>query len=158
MTSPTLVHANHVMVAKAWLATCPDLPPNKVATTLPEVEKWADTGFITVGPIFPGTPGRYAAERGPVIQINTYAVFSTQTKRPNYGRANDLAEIILNYSYLWEVPTVTLPPGVKPVHLRSIYPVTEVYEVPEPDNGVAHYAVDMALGWMETGPMVGIEG
>lgn len=156
--SNDLVHANTTLVTQAWLATIAALTGVLVASTLPAVEKWTSTGAITVGPTFPGVPERYAPLRHPIVQVDCWAVFTPNSKKLNHGLANHLAEVVLNASYEWDVPAITLPVGVKPVHLGQIYPVSGVRWVPDPDTNFAHYAVDLHVGWVEQGAMTGVNG
>lgn len=157
MTAP-LKYASTFLVATAWLRQCVDGLADIVATSLPSTDKWETTGFVTCGPQFAGVPELYSPMRRPVVQVDCWAVFPGQTKKRNDGLANDLAERVVNASYLWTGnPTdVTLPPGVKPVHTTMIYPVSEVRWVPDPDPGMAHYAVDMHIGWIEQGAIAGV--
>jgi hypothetical protein len=150
-SSSSLLHANSTMVAKAWAASIPELD-GIVGTSLPDISKWASSGFVTVGPVFPGTPGRYLPERGPVITFDAWAA-NARSKKVPWGRANNLAEILVNATYR-DVPAVTMPAGFKPVFLEMVYPVSEVREVPEPQSNYAHYSVDIFVGWIEQNPDV----
>jgi hypothetical protein len=159
VTAP-LKHASTFLVAQAWLRQCVEGLSGIVASSLPKADTWALTGFVTCGPQFGGVPEMYVPLRRPVIQVDCWAIFPNQTKKRNDGLANDLAERVVNASYEWtgDPVDVTLPPGVKPVHLSMIYPVSEVRWVPDPDPGMAHYAVDMHVGWIEQGAIAGAAG
>jgi hypothetical protein len=157
-SSDDLMHADTSLVTKAWLATISALAGVQIASTLPAVEKWVAKGAITVGPTFPGIPELYAPLRHPIVQIDCWAVFTPNSKKLNHGLANHLAEVVLNASYEWDVPAITMPPGIRPVHLGQVYPVSEIRWVPDPDTNFAHYAVDLHVGWVEQGAMTGVNG
>lgn len=159
-----LVHANNTVVMLAWLATLP-LPANSVGTSLPEVEKWYDTGFVVVGPAVgsgafgiganSGSANIYIPERKPVITIDCYAA-RRNSEKPDLGRANNLAEIILNGAYYppgTAMPELVLKPGVKPVWLESVFPLSEPRPIPEPATNFARFSLDMAIHWIERLPV-----
>jgi hypothetical protein len=149
-------HANTTLVTLAWLKTLPGITADMVGPTRPQVEKWASTGFISIGPSFPGTSELYLPFRRPIVQIDFWAV-TPNSKVPNHPRANELGEIVMNgvYRDLYGSPPITLPAGINPAYVTTIYAVSEVRPVPEPQSNFAHYAVDMHVGWMEQGPVAG---
>lgn len=147
-------HANTPLVAAAWLATITGLPAGSIGISRPPVDKWPAAGFVSLGPIFTaaretnGPPLRW-----PIVQIDCVAV-RPNSKKPNYFAAADLAEIVWHATLL-EPPALTLPIGVNPVHLSTLYAITEPEQVPEPDTGFAHYSIDVCVGWIEQGPVTG---
>lgn len=157
------VHANATTVALAWLRTLPGLPvgtdgSKQVAATLPHVGKWAGTGFVTVGPIFPGAPERYVPLQHPVVQFDFWAVHAN-SKKPNFSVANNLAEIVraAAESNMWsDPPELTLPPGVPPVWISGIDVVRGIVNVP--DENYAHYTMDIHIGWIERDALAGVSG
>lgn len=156
-----LMHANATIIARAWLAQLSGVPVDgsgrpQVATTLPDVEKWAATGFITVGPIFPGTPERYVPLQHPVVQVDCWAVFRN-SKTPDFGTANELAEVVRAAADLTMVeppPVLTLPPQVRPVWLSHTEVIRGVTRVP--DELYAHYSLDLHIGWIERDALAGV--
>jgi hypothetical protein len=94
------------VVAMAWLRSITGLE-NIVASDLPEVAKWADTGFVTVGPVVGGGGALsaavsgaelYAPLRHPIVQVDCWAAFRN-SKKINHGSATRLAELVLNATY-----------------------------------------------------------
>jgi hypothetical protein len=163
-TAPSaLKHASATLVALAWLETITGLPTGsngkkQIATTLPPVERWKDTGFITVGPLFPGTPEMYVPLEHPIVQFDCWAVHRN-SKAPNDGLANELAESIreaANATMFDAPPEVTLKPGVRPVWLSQVYIVRGVVRVP--DDHYAHYTLDVHIGWIERNALAGVAG
>lgn len=161
-TGGLLKHASAVIVARAWLETIADIPEvggrKQVATTLPPLAKWADTGFVTVGPIFPGTPEAYVPLQHPVVQFDCWAAHP-HSKKPHDGLANELAEVIRAAAdaNMWEPPPVlTLPSDVRPVWLSSTTVVSGVVRVP--DENYAHYSLDVHIGWIERDALAGVAG
>jgi hypothetical protein len=153
------------VVAMAWLRSITGLE-NIVASDLPEVAKWADTGFVTVGPVVGGGGALSAAASGaelyvplrhPIVQVDCWAAFRN-SKKINHGSATRLAELVLNATYTDFPVSVTLPAGVAPVHLTPVYPVSEVRgPIPDPNN-YAHYQLDLHIGWITQGAIPGVVG
>lgn len=145
------LHANTALVAQAWLTTL--FPAAMVGSTLPEPAKWAATGFVKVGPVVGGSVNIYVPERHPVVQVDCYATWPNSEK-VNRAQANDLAETIRAACYL-PVPAVTLRNTVKPVHLSSVYPITEPRELAEPATNFGRYTLDIHIGWIEQDTVIG---
>jgi len=156
-------HANSTTVALAWLRTIPGVPlgddgSKQVAASLPHVGKWAATGFITVGPIFPGAPERYVPLQHPVIQFDFWAVHAN-SKKPNFSVANNLAEIVraAAETNMWsDPPELELPPGVSPVWISGIDVIRGIVHVPDPSY--AHFTLDVHIGWIERDALAGVIG
>jgi len=157
-----LKHANASVVARAWLEQLADVPRDgsgraQVAMTLPALEKWADTGFITVGPIFPGTPERYVPLQHPIVQVDCWAAWKN-SKKPNY-QANELAEVVREAaeSLMWAAaPVLEMPPDVRPVWLSTVDVIRGVTWVPDPNY--THYSLDLHIGWIERDALAGAVG
>lgn len=149
-----VAHANTALVTATWLATLTDLPAGVVGISRPPVAKWATTGFVSLGPIFAGNREVNGPPlRWPVVQIDCVAVHPN-SKKPNYPVAANLAEIVWHGCQL-EPPALTLPAGVMPVHLSTLFAVSDVRQVPEGETGFAHYSIDVCVGWIEQGPVTG---
>lgn len=147
------VHANTTLVAVAWLQTL-GLPAGKVGTSLPPAAVWESTGFVKVGPTVGGGVNIYVPERHPVVQIDCYATFPGQSEKVNRGLANELAEIVRAACYD-PVPGVTLRAGITPVHLSSVYPISEPRELPEPVTNFGRFTLDLHIGWIEQPTVIG---
>lgn len=147
------VHANSTLVAVAWLQTL-GLPAGKVGTSLPSPAVWDTTGFVVAGPTVGGGVNMYVPERHPVVQIDCYATFPGQSEKVNRGLANELAEVVYNATFA-PVPAVTLRAGIAPVHLSSVYVITEPREIPEPVSNFGRFTLDLHIGWMEQTTVIG---
>jgi hypothetical protein len=156
------------VVAMAWLRSISGLE-NIVASDLPAVEKWASpagNGFVTVGPVVGGGAASqlavaagelYVPLRHPIVQVDCWGAF-LNSKKINHGAASRLAELIFNATYTDFATEITLPPGVAPVHLTPVYPVSDVRgPVPDP-NDYAHYQIDLHIGWITQGAIPGVVG
>lgn len=96
-------HANSELVAQAWLAQLPGFNAGMVGTQVPEkAEQNASlvtSGFATVS-IVGGNPNEYVPERQPVLAVKTYGFSTaTQSRKPPFNIANNLAEIVANSVY-----------------------------------------------------------
>lgn len=152
------LHPSNTQVAVAWLRQVLGLP---AAATLPAVEGWFDTGFVTVPAIAGGNPNPYVPERKPIMQIDTWAAnratstAGSVSRKIPLSKANQLADRILLATYEHQAGTlITLPPGFKDVWIMEVYPVSEVRRIPEPKSSYAHFSVDIALMWIERDPVI----
>lgn len=152
-------HPSSTVVMLAWLRQVAGLAPAGAAASLPDVSAWFDTGFVTVPALAGGAPNAYLPERQPVMQVDTWganrasaAATSVSRKLP-LGLANELADKIVLATYL-PVPELVLPVQFKPVWLESVYPVSEIRKMPEPDTSYAHFSVDIAMNWIEQTPVI----
>lgn len=161
VTGPPITELHHPsgsLVMVAWLRQVVGLA---AAMTLPEPRGWFTTGFATVTPVG-GNPGVYLPERAPVFQVDCWAVnpaaagaVSVSRKIPR-AEANELADRVVMSGYVLSPPEVTLPAQYLPVWIESVIAISEVREVPEPDNSYAHYSVDVQLRWVERAPAVNL--
>lgn len=156
--SGSLMHPSSTQVAVAWLRQIVNLP---AAATLPGVEGWFETGFVTVPATAGGNPNWYVPERQPVMQIDTWganraaAGAKSVSRLPPLSRANQLADAVVLATYQHVPGTLlTLPNGFKDVWLETVYPVSEIRRIPEPDTSFAHFSVDIAMVWIERDPVI----
>lgn len=153
-----LHHPSGTLVMLAWLRQIAQLP---ASVTLPPPEKWFDTGMCTIVPVG-GNPGVYVPERAPVFQVDCWAAnrasagATTVSRKIPHGAANELADKVVLATYALNVPEVALPAQYLPVWIGSAVAISEVREVPEPDNSYAHYSVDVQLRWAERTPAVNL--
>jgi hypothetical protein len=136
------------LVAVAWLAQyVPELTEGMVATTLPaEVAKWLASGFVQVQSIGRGgdidTPERKLA----AVQVSAWAV--TNTGKPAWGKAGQLAAAI---EERLEAPTggpVTLPAQYAPARVLSVYVIGRPRRVEGDPSGYGRFDIDLALDWV----------
>lgn len=139
-------------VAVAWART---LAVPAVATSLPTLDQWpvlagSVRGFVTVDAIVGGA-GRDTALRAPVVSFSTWAAVP-DSDRPQWGAANDLAEIIREQC----VATPFVPVRVqqdayhREAMVLSVWGVApEPRRVPDPDQSRAHYVLDIGMRWIE---------
>lgn len=166
MTAP----ATSLVVAMTWLRTIPAIA-DIVASDLPAVEKWASPdghGFVTVGPVVGGggaspltaTTGTelYVPMRHPIVQVDFWAAFAN-SKKINHGVAQENAGAVWDACYTDFPDEITMPAGVKPVHLTPVYPVSPDLLGPIPDpNNYAHYQLALHIGWIHQGAVPGVVG
>lgn len=155
-----LVRPNATIVAKAWLATIAGIDASRVANELPSREDWQGPidGFVTVTPLV-SSPEIYVPIQHPIVQFDCWGVFGGSSKRPDHGTANDFAERIraaADATTWTDPPEVTLPSGVMPVWLSSVFVVRGVTRVP--DENFAHYSLDVHIGWIEREALAGVSG
>jgi hypothetical protein len=118
----------------AWLRSITGLE-NIVASDLPEVAKWADTGFVTVGPVVGGGGALSAAASGAELYVAAAApdraggllgaFLQLEEDQPRQLRLGWPSWCSTRRTRT-SPPSVTLPAGVAPVHLTPVYPVSEV--------------------------------
>lgn len=158
--SGDLVRPNATTVAKAWLATIAGIEVSRVANELPGRADWPGPidGFITVLPLA-SSPEIYVPIQHPIVQFDCWGAFGGSSKRPDHGTANNFAELIraaADATTWTDPPEVTLPPGVMPVWLSSVFVVRGVTRVP--DENFAHYSLDVHIGWIEREALAGASG
>lgn len=131
------------------------------AAQMPEPSSWLDDGyFIVVGGVVGGTPGLYTPEHAPVVQLDIYAANRAKagsdalSRKIPRGRAESIANQVC-------MRTFTTPPGLeltlranyRPAWLTTIYPVSEVRELPTAEENFARYSADILVGWIEKTPV-----
>jgi hypothetical protein len=153
-----LLHPSSTQVAVAWLRQVLGLP---AAATLPAVDGWFDTGFVTVPATVGGNPNWYITERQPIMQIDAWAAnraaagAKSVSRLPPLSRANQLADAVVYGTYTHEAGVLlTLPDGFKDVWLETVFPVSEIRRIPEQSSGYAHFSVDIAMMWIERDPVI----
>lgn len=152
--------ATTTQVLVAWLRQYAGYPGS--ATTVPKPDEWMDDPgyFVRVAGVVGGTPGLYVPDHGPVVQVEVIAAAraaagakSTSRKIPR-GRAESAMTDICGKTYEFAAGlSLTLPSSMKPVWIESIYPVSEVRELPDPAPNVARYSADIYVGWIERDPV-----
>lgn len=152
--------ATTTQVLLAWLRQAAGYP--NAATVVPELTGWVPNPgyFVRVAGVVGGSPGMYVPDRGPVVQVEVYAAnaaaagaASASRKIPR-GRAEQRMIDICNQTFQFSAGlSLALPAGMKPVWIESIYPVSEVRELPDPAPAVARYSADIFVGWIEQDPV-----
>lgn len=146
-------------VIEAWVKQFAGKP--RCATQLPALDSWiADGYFVLIAGVVGGSPGLYVAERAPIVQLDFYAANRAKagsaalSRKPPRGRAESLGNEIVSQTYATpEGFALTLGAGYRPVYLMSIYPVSEVRELPTADQNLARYSADINVGWIERNPV-----
>lgn len=156
MTNP----ATTTQVVLAWLRQYAGYPGS--ATVVPALVDWADDPgvFVRVAGVVGGSPGLYIPDRGPVVQIETYAAAraaagsaSASRKIPR-GRAEEAMVDICNQTLTFVSGTnLALPGSMRPVWIETIYPVSDVRELPDSGPNMARYSADIFVGWIERDPV-----
>jgi hypothetical protein len=130
--------------------------PDLVGTIVPGPDEdnnlsWGSSGFIQVMAVG-GTPEVHVPLRHSVLSVDTWAANVGRKKAP-WGRANNLAEIVVNSVWdLDELSTVYK----RPVSLPSAYrdalvlnaSATEPQRRPSDEANWAHYGFELTLDWV----------
>jgi hypothetical protein len=132
-----------------WLKSAGHLDA-PAATSRPVGTAWSATGFLVVGVVgdAAGPDSRWEA---PILSVDAWAVTPTSGQAP-WGHSAGLAEIIRQAAKRGLVPSGTLATktGFAPVRINTVWAMSEVRRVPEPDGSAyAHHSVDIGLGWVE---------
>lgn len=130
-------------LAAAGLGTVP------VATSLPDVAAWAETGAVQIDGIV-GTTYRENNLRDMVASYSGWAA-RLDSDKPPYGQANELMEVIRESAF-WDWPSAVElslePAGVySDVVIHAVHPVTEPRRIPDQDQSRAHYTMDFRVVW-----------
>lgn len=148
MSAPVL-RANSELVAQAWLAGVPGLSGQMVATTLPEDNStWAASGFVTLA-VVGGNPAMYTPSRGPVLQVDAWAV-SPSSNKPPWGKAANLGELITAACQSAGAERVVTLPGSFPrARVLSTYMVTEFRRAYGDQGDYARYTANLMVKWVD---------
>lgn len=151
MSGP-LIYVNSELVAVAWVQSLPGMPANRVATELPDLEVWASTGFVTVDTIAGGNPDvDNPVLRRPVVQFSCWAARPESSRRPPWGVAFALAELLVRCTepdseHYAKVVTVREP--FEQATLRDATAISEPRRFPSPDPAShARVTLDVQLTW-----------
>jgi hypothetical protein len=131
------------------------------AAQLPEPSSWLAVGaFIVVAGLVGGTPGLYVPDNAPIVQLDFYAATRAKagsdalSRKPPRGAAESLGNQVCMRTY--STPQgldLSLPANYRPIWLTSIYPVSEVRELPTAAENLARYSADIYVGWIERNPV-----
>ncbi|WP_213451592.1 hypothetical protein [Rhizomonospora bruguierae] len=145
------------LVAVAWCRGVAGIPPGAVATTLPKpgadgVIRWADTGFIQVGPVVGGSMGLEMATRAPVLQISCWATNQGSSKPP-WGKASQLAQLIVDGTYAGQQygkrdVSAHLPDSYAGARVMTAL-ATEPRRFPGDPGSYARYLLELTLNWTD---------
>ena len=151
MSAPVLKPVNSELVAVAWLKTIPGVPAGKVATTLPPVATWQETGFVTLDGIVGGTPHPDAPLYRPVIQLGFWAANAGSSITPPWGSAFILSEYVKRATEVdspYRSAVLSIPNGFEQALVRDVTVMIENrrHPVPSPES-YAHVTMDVMLEW-----------
>lgn len=151
MSAP-LVAVNSELVAVAWALSLPGMPVGGVATELPELAAWASSGFVTIDTIAGGSPDvDTGVLRRPVVQYSCWAARPESSRRPPWGRAFELAELLVrcceaSSEHYAKVVTIRAP--FEQATVRDARAFSEPRRFPSPDPaGHARVTLDVQLTW-----------
>lgn len=152
--------ATTTQVIQAWLRQFAGYPNS--STVVPEPDDWMTTPgyWVRIAGVVGGGMGLYLPENGPVVQLEVVAAAraaagakSTSRKIPR-GRAESAMQEICNRTYTTPAGLdLTLPENMRPVWIETIYPVSDVRELPDPSPNFARYSADIYVGWIERNPV-----
>lgn len=146
---PQSSHAlpTNALAAITWLKSLDGIPSDKVATELPKLEKWEDTGFVQVYVLPAGTPNPDVPIHSPQIQIFTWTA-EPGSNRPPKRKANNLAEVIKNAT--WDHTTFGIlqtPMPYQFVRIMSVRALSDPVEVEADEARFAKYMLDIEINW-----------
>lgn len=122
-----------------------------VGTTVPkDATTWA-SGFVQVG-IVGGVTDIDVPTRKPIVQLDVY-VPSINTTKPQWGRANALAETVVAACYGDESPATVLNLGTgrAGARVQSVYLASEPRRMWNDPGGYARYTFDLVIVWVNAG-------
>lgn len=133
-------------VAVAWLNSLPRLDA-PAATSLPAGTAWSATGFVVVEVVgsahMPDVPSRV-----PILRCHAWALTPNSSSAP-YGHASGIAEIIRDSAWWWTAPVkIATKAGFARALIESVWPVSELQRITDPDASRAHYIVDIGMRWV----------
>lgn len=119
-----------------------------VGTTLPEDKTTWKDGFVQVS-VVGGSPDIDVPTRRPVLQIDCW-VPSINSSKPQWGRANTIAEQIIDALYVTSNTGTQLSLGTsfKGAYIQSGYAVGEPRRISNDPAGHARYTLDITLTWV----------
>ncbi len=160
MTAPGTADPTTTQIMVAWLRQYAGYPAS--ATTVPEPDSWMGSPgyFVCVAGVVGGSPGLDVPDHGPVVQVEVVAALraaagakSTSRKIPR-GIAESQMTQICRHTYASPPGLdLTLPNPMRPIWIETIYPVSEVRELPDPQANFARYSADIYVGWIERNPV-----
>jgi len=141
---------NNELVAKAWLQTLNGVPPNSVATRLPQDNRtWAASGFVQIADIG-GSSNLYYELHEPVYRIDVYATsLNPDSDKSPWNKANQLATIIqrATYDQAQVKRTLALPSGYRNARVLEAQVLNEPTRHPDPGS-YAVYGIELLLHWI----------
>ena len=146
---PTLLKPDSELVTQAWLATLPGFSSAMVASLLPtDTSTWATTGFLTTT-VAGGTPGMYLPVRGPLVQVDCWAV-KPGAQRPPWNHASQLAQAVVAGCYAANPVTLTVKSGYGTARVMSVWPTMEPRRLYSDESSYARMQLDLRLDWTAT--------
>lgn len=157
MTTPLAPTTTHVLLA--WLQQFAGFTAS--ATTVPAPDEWMTTPgyFVRVAGVVGGNSGLYVPDNGPVVQVEVIAASRAATgaksvsRKIPRGRAESAMQQICAQTYTTPAGLDLTLPGMRPVWIETIYPVSAVRELPDPSANIARYSADIYVGWIERTPV-----
>lgn len=145
------------LVAIYWLKDLSELHPDFINTLVPGPDPesnnltWGASGFVQVISVG-GTPDVDVPVRHSVISVDTWAA-NVGRKRAPWGRANNLAEIIVNAVWdLDENDVLYKRPVTTPASHRNALVLnaeaTEPQRRPADESNWAHFGFELSLTWV----------
>jgi len=136
------------LVGVHWIKAVEGIPENSVASKLPaDASTWEAKGFVQVQ-LASGNPDVYTPQRQPVFQINCWAA-KPNSEKPPWGKANDLAELIVNATWdkrYWG--HLVLPATHDDARVLGSKALTEPRRVLGDEARFACYTFDLQLFWV----------
>lgn len=151
---PTL--ANNELVTLAWIRDVVTAYDVAAGTTLQgpdpdtQVLSWGTTGFITAA-VVGGSVNGTVPLRSPVMSIDVWAA-NVAGSRPPWGRANSIAELIVQAAYAFDwgdtQRPVTLPTTFGRALVREGSVMNEPERRPADEAAYARYGFELTISWL----------
>lgn len=143
---------NSEQAAVAWLGWLREqgVIAAPAATTRPDPAGWQTTGFLVVATVGTGHDPNTPGWRAPILSVDAWT-YRAGASTPPYGHAAGLAQLVWDAAEAGQVPALPLAVGAgyDRVQVQSVWPVTELRRVSEPDgSSFAHYSIDIGMGWV----------
>lgn len=149
---------NATMVAQAWIKGVDYLPipTTSVGRTLPNLSSNASvaaSGYIEIGGVVGGTPQVEVLKRQSVVEVNFWAPpHGTNSDKPSWNKAGDLAESVLQATYDQDPLNVqrllVMPTGFRDARALTVQALTEPSEITGDEASWAGYRVEFQFNWV----------
>lgn len=151
---------NATMVAQRWIRGVDGLPcpPSAVSRTMPnfansENASAAASGFIEIGGVVGGSPEPEVLKRQSVVEVSFWAPpHGTNSDKPSWNKAGDLAEAVLEATYdqnpLNVQRLLIMPTGFRNARALTVQALTEPREIVGDEASWGGYRVEYQFNWI----------
>lgn len=132
------------LVGVAWLRQRTRLAPAQVATSLPDVAKWTDGGFVTASALAAGPVDVDIAQRRlSVLTVDCWAI------KGQWNMAAQLAEVVREATEQQAFGgVVETAPDYYDARVQAVYLTTDPRRVRDDPSGFARLTFDVRFDWL----------